>query len=122
VSRDDLATEVARLIHGERDGWDVEGPICEASVRRNKRADKANPDDFINFPYYIDVEPANAEVAGDCYMATVGALLQGLWALGYDAVAACDFEDELPRFGGYRSEERQKEREGLRAEGRQGRT
>ena len=31
-------------------------------------------------------------------------LLENLWALGYKDVAACDFENELPRKGGYRYE------------------
>jgi len=36
------------------------------------------------------------------YVAFVAQLLEGIWNLGCKAVAACDFEDLLPRRGGYR--------------------
>jgi hypothetical protein len=35
-------------------------------------------------------------------VAQIGRLLEALWAGGWRAVAACEFEDELPRRGGYR--------------------
>jgi len=35
------------------------------------------------------------------YIGMVGHTLQNFWDRGWDAVAACDFEFELPRSGGY---------------------
>ena len=57
---------------------------------------------FIFYRYYLDIEPAE-HAQRERYVASVGSLLNELWKLGYKAVAACDFEDELPECGGYKS-------------------
>lgn len=58
-----------------------------------------NEDEFLSYPIYLDVEP-NSRASAIEYIVAVSELLQGLWAAGFDAVAACDFEDKLPRRGG----------------------
>lgn len=54
-------------------------------------------DDFIGWPLKIDAE---AEEDGYSLVEPVSRLLTTAWGCGYDAVAACDFEDELPDLGG----------------------
>lgn len=63
---------------------------------------RLNPDaglatDFIGWPLTIEVE---ADEAGPSLVKPVSRLLTAAWERGYDAVAACDFEDELPDLGG----------------------
>jgi hypothetical protein len=56
-------------------------------------------DDFLRWPVVIEVE--RAESAGDsAIVATVSRILTMLWGAGQPAVAACDYEDELPWSGG----------------------
>ena len=105
----DLTSLIRKLVNGEQKRWSIQSDLCEIEVQRNKRIMQpaSGERSFVNFPYYLDIfptPPARTNRSG--YVEAVGKLLEGLWGLGYDAVAACDFEDELPRFGGYNSEER----------------
>ncbi|MEU7018978.1 hypothetical protein [Streptomyces sp. NPDC046385] len=54
-------------------------------------------DDFIGWPLTIEAE---ADEGGPSLVEPVARLLTAAWDRGYDAVAACDFEDELPDSGG----------------------
>ncbi|MCD0485438.1 hypothetical protein LO771_24395 [Streptacidiphilus sp. ASG 303] len=54
-------------------------------------------DDFIGWPLKIDAE---ADEDGPSLVEPVSHLLTATWDRGYDAVAACDFESELPDLGG----------------------
>ncbi|MFE9123629.1 hypothetical protein [Streptomyces sp. NPDC007172] len=63
---------------------------------------RPNPDaglagDFIGWPLKIEAE---ADEHGPSLVKPVSRLLAAAWGCGYDAVAACDFEDELPDSGG----------------------
>ena len=51
------------------------------------------PGGFLYFPYRVEAGPKRA----------VERLLPLLWDRGIPAVAACDYEDELPEKGGYKS-------------------
>ena len=53
--------------------------------------------------YYLDVDPMTG-TSRSHYVAAIADLLQKLWDNGYEAVAGCDFVDELPRNGGYPKE------------------
>jgi hypothetical protein len=59
-------------------------------------------DQFLFYRYYLDIEPTE-DVPRERYVESVGNLLEGLWRLGCKAVAACDFEEKLPRSGGYKT-------------------
>jgi hypothetical protein len=79
--------------------------INEIDIIKNDDFDivkkKAN-DGFLFFRYYFDIEPK--EYVGldqREYISSVAQLLQSLWHLGFNAVCACDFEEELPRMGGF---------------------
>jgi hypothetical protein len=49
-----------------------------------------------SFKYTLEIDPAEAVLPPD-YIAAIGHLLQWLRSAGMDAVAACEFEDRLPR-------------------------
>jgi hypothetical protein len=57
-------------------------------------------DQFLYFRYALDVE-AVVGAQRPAVIAIVSQLLHSLWASNMPAVAACDYEDELPRRGGY---------------------
>jgi hypothetical protein len=80
-------------------------PGVEVNLIRNEDYDlkrrKQFPGGFIYFRYVIDLyldDPARADKA-----AIVASLLDGLWAWGFAAIAACGYEEQLPHNGGYRS-------------------
>ena len=60
------------------------------------------PDGFTFFPYTIEIEP-EGEKDSKLYIEEIGNLLTKLWKNAIPAVAACDFENELPENGGYKS-------------------
>ena len=70
-------------------------------VRRNSdAAGTADPgDDFVRWPVWVELEAA-AEDSERVMGVTAAKVLQALWDVGCSAVAACDFEDELPWSGG----------------------
>ncbi len=59
-------------------------------------------DQFLFYRYYLDIEPTE-NAPRERYVKSVGSLLEGLWRSAHKAVAACDFESELPRSGGYKT-------------------
>lgn len=60
------------------------------------------PDGFLHFRYAVEVYP-RADASHEAVRQFVARLLEYVWARGIPAVAACDYEDELPFGGGYRS-------------------
>jgi hypothetical protein len=58
-------------------------------------------DDFVLWPVLVEVGPADPDDER-AIVAMMQRILPALWDAGYPAVAACDFEDELPWDGGIR--------------------
>lgn len=56
--------------------------------------------DFLHFKYRLDIDFLNETVN---YVSIVGAILLFLWSNQIPAVAACDYEDNLPENGGYKN-------------------
>jgi hypothetical protein len=72
-------------------------------VRANEDYDTERakePDGFVFYRCYLDILH-NADSNWSEYVSVVGNLLERLWSHGCRAVAACDFEGDLPRRGGY---------------------
>lgn len=75
----------------------------EVDVVENDEFDAVRRKDRGGFVFYklcLDIEPATS-TARTRYVEGVALLLELLWDSGYRAVAACDFEEDLPRKGGY---------------------
>ncbi|MFI8186144.1 hypothetical protein ACIF70_37390 [Actinacidiphila glaucinigra] len=65
---------------------------------------RLNPDDglaedFIGWPFTIEAEADDSD-PDPVLVEAVSRMLKAIWHRGLDAVAACDFEDELPDLGG----------------------
>ncbi|MFE5263123.1 hypothetical protein [Streptomyces coelicoflavus] len=71
----------------------VEGERNSYAIRRH-----AHPSDFLQWPTVLECE-APAGTPAEVVQA-VTSVLEALWHGGFKAVAACDFEDELPARGG----------------------
>jgi hypothetical protein len=104
VSDEVVVQRISSLASGEIDQWSVVTEWGEIDIVDNddfddlKREEK--PDGFLFYRYYIEMEP-EGDVHRNEYVNNVSGLLEGLWKEGWKAVAACDFESELPRGGGY---------------------
>jgi hypothetical protein len=58
--------------------------------------------DVEDFPAWpIKIEVIKQEATPSQAVDTVSKLLTFAWQAGYEAIAACDYEDELPAGGGY---------------------
>ncbi|MFC8271744.1 hypothetical protein ACFUJR_04205 [Streptomyces sp. NPDC057271] len=67
-------------------------------ARNDYQAMAGNSDDFVQWGTVVECE-AIAEATLGQVVEAVGTILETLWNRGYRAVAACDYEDELPRYG-----------------------
>ncbi|EDN67695.1 conserved hypothetical protein [Beggiatoa sp. PS] len=99
MSQEMLLDFIANNFNGYIELRTVYSPFFEADVFKNEDADPLKaifPDDgFLYYPYYLEIEPVdNIEQAS--YIAFIARLLSALWKMGAKAVAACDFEEELP--------------------------
>lgn len=103
-----LVQTIADIVGGTIDPDHVLGNIVNVNlvhfaVIRNEDHDKRrarSPGGFVFFRYYIEIYALPGQQR-ESFVRLVATLLEGLWAVGLQAVAACDFEDELPRKGGY---------------------
>jgi hypothetical protein len=96
---------IAQLTNGSiKFKWGlIETAFAELDVRKNdsfktpkERRSKDPEDAFLFWKYYIDIEPTEG-TARTNYVSMIGRLLLDLWAKEINAVAACSFEDELPK-------------------------
>jgi hypothetical protein len=109
VNRAELAALLAVAVNGTVNGSAfapvVSVHVGEFEVRANDEfnATRAaeHPDGFL---YSRDVIEFFAAPGADleARAAIVGRALESIWSNGWHAVAACDYEDHLPRRGGYK--------------------
>ena len=57
---------------------------------------RTGKDRWLYFRYTLAVDPVEG-VSAEEYVESIGVLLKSLWSSCMEAVAACDFEDQLPR-------------------------
>lgn len=104
ININELVRLVAKSIPGRIDLCSVITPECEIEVRNNDDFDNNKrsefPDGFLYYRFYLDLDQTEGTDRGS-YIESISRLLEDLWLLSYRAVAACDFEEELPRKGGY---------------------
>ena len=94
---------VAKILDGEVVRWTVETKVVEVDVRPNVDyrlpGRMSSPDDFVYFPYTLDVEAVAAGVELKTFLAAVAMLMIGLANLEMRLVVACDWETQLPGNG-----------------------
>lgn len=103
-SHQELLSLVVRASGGTLEAlWTVVSESYAMDVRLNDYSTEKNrrdhPEDFIYFPYTIEVITEGNPDAPSDYLHFVGALMEKLHAHGMKVVAACDWESELPGRG-----------------------
>jgi hypothetical protein len=97
----DFLASIADVIKGNVSLRTVSNDLLEVSVFSNKDYDRIRSgevDGFVFYPYYLEIEPIDeVTVNSEVYKMSIDNLLKVLWGMGADAVAACDFEDELQK-------------------------
>jgi len=91
---------VARCVGGTNHLNDVRSKTLDISVFENDDFDaklsNMGDDRWLHFRYTLEIDPIEDVVVGD-YVAAIAVLLQALWSSCLDAVACCDFENQLPQ-------------------------
>jgi hypothetical protein len=91
---------IARCAGGSAHMNAVRGKMLDISVFENDDFDaklsNTGKDRWLHFRYTLEIDPIEGVSPRD-YVAAVGSLLKALWSSGMDAVASCDFEEQLPR-------------------------
>ncbi len=97
VSHASLITLISTLLDGRVERRSVSGTYFVADVFVNKQAKFiAEPDDFVEWPFYLEIEPDNAQnIDPQLYLNSLASLLSALNAKGLKVVPACGFENEL---------------------------
>ncbi len=100
VGHSEFVDQVARWAGGTRSANSVRSATLDISVDENDVFDSershTGKDRWLYFRYTLAIDPVGG-VAPKDYVASVGSLLRTLWCSGMDAVAACEFEDHLPK-------------------------
>lgn len=99
VEESELRRILVDMLQGVLSGRSIVAEEAIADVRKNPDSDDSQDDDFLYWPLIVDVQLLNRERR--TAVGSVREVLNTLWNRGYRVIAACDFEDELPRNGGY---------------------
>ncbi|MEU0373319.1 hypothetical protein ABZ070_24235 [Streptomyces sp. NPDC006283] len=97
-NRSDLVDRLASVAHGgEAPGVLRVGPMHLAVAHNDYATARAagSGSGFLQWEFVVECE-ASPGAGGVEVVAAVTVVLETLWRAGYRAVAACDFEDELP--------------------------
>ncbi|WP_433243439.1 hypothetical protein [Actinomadura nitritigenes] len=98
LSKDAAVDLVAQATATALDGTVAHLDGLEIEVLRNPGL-HPDSEDFPSWPIKIEVD--KQEALPSQVVDVVSKLLTSAWRAGYEAVAACDYEDELPAEGGY---------------------
>jgi hypothetical protein len=105
-TKEELAKRLAPLLSAAVQGTTLSVPCGEIDVQRNDEFDETQrlefPDGFLNFRFLVEVYTDDAGTPHCSHV--VIQMLEYFWAQGFPAVAACDYEDDLPNGGGYKSQ------------------
>lgn len=102
--QNELLSLINSEISGEVNKFEISNSILIIELRKNNEFNvvkSKNPSDgFLFYKYYLEIEPFSQVVERD-YIKSIADLLKKLWESKIGAIAACDFENLLPRNGGY---------------------
>jgi hypothetical protein len=109
-SPENLASHLARALSGVTTrgpkAWTVRTGVGEVEIRHNKEADAGRawefPDGFLHFRQTLEFYPLPQSTREE-RVALISHILNLLWSQDLPAVAASDYEGELPHGGGYKS-------------------
>ena len=105
IDQDSTKTRITSLFGGEfqRHSMLLDGLTLEVRPNPDSDPSTAAGDDFVYWPTLIELDADSGMLEGNVaqrMVDTASALIRTFWEDGYPAVAAADFEDELPWNGG----------------------
>lgn len=98
-----LVREFAFITGGRIERYTVISSVAEFDIENNEDfSSSCKSDDpldaFLYYPYYIDVYPnSESNFLASVYIQHISMVIESLWVKNYKIVAACDFEESLPR-------------------------
>jgi hypothetical protein len=100
-NKSELEDQLAAWLGGvfEHGSMSLDGLIVDVVGNSDGVAPDEAGHDFVRWPVQIEFE-AEPFTPGERVVELVSRVLKALWESGRPAVAACDFEDELPWGGG----------------------
>ncbi|WPK12118.1 1,4-dihydroxy-6-naphthoate synthase [Lysinibacillus louembei] len=109
LEKKDIIDLVSKFVNGDVDGSSIITEQAEIYLFNNgdyiEGEKEQTGDDFLYYRYYFEIEP-NESVSSNIYISKISHLLTELWNAGFTAIASCDFEELLPKKGGYNFEQR----------------
>lgn len=101
LSEEDVKTMINEKFSGEIQHYWINLSHIKVEVHRNEEFDaneaSTSPHGFLHFRYRLVIEALTENE--ELYIRSVSDLLQFLWSNNIPAVAACDFEEQLPKQG-----------------------
>jgi hypothetical protein len=107
LGKSELLRLISETLGGQYDKNSMTTFQMDIYVDENEQYDqekiKQFPGGFVYFRYILDVD--QSDVGEDrIYLEQLSQVLVFLWSIDTPAVAACDFEEQLPKKGGHRNE------------------
>jgi len=103
LEHDRLLQVTADAVFGTVDDWTILADGVEIDVRPNDDFRSAyctiDPDDFLYFPFALDVESVTEAITIDSFIALLSEVMNRLHVRGMRVVVACDWEGRLPGSG-----------------------
>lgn len=91
---------IARSVGGVSRMYTVKSDMLDISVDDNDMFDavkaRVGDDRWLYFRYTLEIDPVEGTSPSN-YIEAINGLLKSLWSSGLDAIAGCEFEDQLPQ-------------------------
>jgi len=108
LEKKEIIDLVSKLLNGKVSGTSIVTEQAEFYLFNNGNYIASEKeqivDDFLFYKYYFEIGPRESAIS--IYILQISHLLTELWNAGFTAIASCDFEELLPRKGGYNFEQR----------------
>lgn len=87
---------MATLTEGTLKGRSIFSKELMIDVFENKtKSADYPPNDFVQWPFYLEIEPSGDNISFDTYLSALASVLRGLQAQDIRVTPSCDFEDQL---------------------------
>ncbi len=96
-SKIELVDQISNMVQGEVSLRSIESKTMEIDVLANDdfNKDKASQKDgFVYYPYYLEIDAVEG-ADSSAYIEAISNMLKELQSSCTNAIASCDFEDEL---------------------------
>lgn len=107
LAKSELLRLISEKLGGQIDRDSITTFQMDIYLDENEQYDqekiKQFPSGFLYFRYILDIDKSDAG-EDRIYLEQLSQVLEFLWSIDTPAVAACDFEEQLIKNGGYKNE------------------